>query len=521
MGAPGQIDYNALAAQARQSAPVDYGALASQARAGAADPFGVNAPGVPAPPLPSALRSSRDPFGGAKVLGGPVFPADAIIPTAAAYAVDKVGQWMKGPPKEATGKYSAMADKPVLGAPVIPRPAPGFAGEGLPSGSGIKPGVAILKNAYANAVHVDPVRNVIKALRPTSANADFIETAPGALSDIKSMEDPASPISSNEDFRAHAQAYLDHNRTAMDAYEAIPHAIGASVEGSPITRAMLDAGGDMLKLEDPEAYAALERKAQSYDRPFTLRELKNLHQEGNKRLNGFWNASPDKQAAHLGAGLNPAVEEAKVAAIRDLRYQGLDPENNGAGPREINRRYGAVADLLNASNKRRNAVLGEQPESPFIGLREDILHNTRLIRHGTELPKNSDGLIRRAMANVEPDGGHPSPPDTPGVAGYLGPGPIVTPPPEDTSFVRGAPAMTQPPNPQRALPPASTRFAGSVPDHSGARGVPAQPGFKVGFPQKALPPATSTPRGSRTIGSKHGDILIDPLDLAQYLDLDK
>ncbi len=456
-------------------------------------------PPVASAPLPFTLHPRQ--IGahgippGTPIAGSPLFPSSAAIPTLVAAGLSKLDQLTKGP-ASANDPFGGV---PVAGAPVIPRPDPS-------EGNMLKPLPG--SNFIDNATHINPTRNVIKALKPTSANTDFMETAPGALADIKSMEDPANPIQNNEDFRRVAQSYLDKNRQAMDAYEAVPHAIGASVEGAPITQSMMDAAGDMMKREDPDAYELLQKKADRWSGPITLKDLKGLQQEGNKRMNGFYNASPDKQAAQLGAGLNPAIEEAKLSQIRDLRYNGLDPENSGAGPREIQSRYGAVADLLNASNKRRNSILGEQPETPFAGLREDILQNARLIKHGGEQSKNSDALIRRAMANVTPSDGHPSPADTPAVAGYLGPGAVRMEAGPDGSYVRAADGMYAPPNSTRALPPASTIFQPGVADASGVSATGAPPaGFPVGFSQRQLPAAPrSTGPVDVPLGSQHGDL---------------
>lgn len=307
---------------------------------------------------------------------------------------------------------------------------------------------AALSDAAKSAVRVDPAQVLVKALKPSSGNPDFVDSLPRAMGDIKAAEAHTGPIVDNESLITAAHKALGLNRDAMYPWEAVPSDMKMQVHGAPITNAMMDAAGEMLKLEDPASHAAIAQKAGAYDRPFTIDELKNLHEEGNKRLNGFYSAAPDKQSAMLGSGLNPAVEEAKVAAIRDLRYKALDPENEGAGPREIQQRYGDIADILNAAMKRRNTSIGSQPISPAAGLREEILANARIFKHGDVTPPNADALIKKAFENVEPGGAHPAPPDTPRVAGYLSAPAREMPATPDPSFVRGVPAMAEPPNPR-------------------------------------------------------------------------
>jgi hypothetical protein len=72
--------------------------------------------------------------------------------------------------------------------------------------------------------------------------------------------------------------------------------------------------------------------------------------------------------------------------------------------------------------------------------------------------RGTDSLIRRAYENVEPDGAYPIPSAQRPVRALLGSPSIITPPPEDTSYVRGAQGMYAPPNPARALPPATTHI---------------------------------------------------------------
>jgi hypothetical protein len=160
----------------------------------AGDWFAQNAPpGVPRPPLPDALKPNKDPFNGARVLGAPVLPADAIVPAAVAAGLSKIDEW--------TGMgHPTIAGKPVQGAPVIPRPAPGQAGDGLPSGSLPKPGSSIAKSVAQDisdvgraAADPDVLRAIAKVLPKGPAALDAYDKYAAVKAKIEALRRASGP----------------------------------------------------------------------------------------------------------------------------------------------------------------------------------------------------------------------------------------------------------------------------------------------------------------------------------------
>jgi len=330
----------------------------------------------------------------------------------------------------------------------------------------------------AKATAANPTTAMIRAYGP---NAVDINTLDQALKDVKSTA--SGPISSNADLIDAAKNYLQKNRNDLETWKAIPRDIGKQTSGSSIGQAMLDAAGDTLKQENPGAYNAVADRASTWNRNFTVDELEKRLKESNAKLNGYYNSPTGKQNAAIASGLNVAEEEAKARALRDTLYKMLDPENGGAGPREIQKRYGGVANLLNTAIDKQAAIAGQSAVSPLAGLREDIMNHARIFRQGDVSPTNSDAYIEAAMKNVGDTTPHPAPANTPNVKGYLPKAPY-TGPPVDTSFVHGVDptAMDRQYVEGRLLPPASSGIGVSgttVPDilgrtmrGSGSSGVP-------------------------------------------------
>lgn len=80
----------------------------------------VNAPGVPKPPLPTGLRPRAEAFPGATgpVMGAPIMPAEAILPTVASWGLSKLDRPQN--PAELQRAFPG-ATSPVQGGPVMPR----------------------------------------------------------------------------------------------------------------------------------------------------------------------------------------------------------------------------------------------------------------------------------------------------------------------------------------------------------------------------------------------------------------
>lgn len=328
------------------------------------------------------------------------------------------------------------------------------------------------------------------------------ERIPSALSDIKASA-PEGKIAGNEDFSAAAQAARDENRAAWN--EWLIRAQGKQTSGHPILKATADSLSTTLS---PEARAEILGEAEhNYGGALDTARLEELLHEKNGELAPFYAKDEGVQAAAQQAGArtgrSQALLESQARAIRDTLYQLLDPENSGAGPREIQQRYGAVKSLADASRLLRLGIIAEKPVSQATGIGKlgaAVLNVPGKLLHGdaagaAEGIKNafsgsSDPLIQHAIDSTNEAAPLPRPKNRLYPVGnprQLTAGDAITPPPTDTSFVRSVPAVPNPPNPARALPAPSTIITPTTPtpDGSYVRSVPAVP--NPPNPSRALP----------------------------------
>lgn len=399
----------------------------------------------------------------------------------------------------------------------------------------------------------DPHLTLTQSLKPMASRVNFDRSVATAMPDIKAAEANAGDIQDVGSLLDAVKVAKRANRAQFEQFTTPAQRMRMQVDLNPVADAMEASIPETVKFENttPDgtptgAHQAAIDNANAYRTAVPIEKAEAMLRDTNAALDSYYAKYPGIKRAQLRANPETSALVAKADALRDSLYSALDDPGLGAGPRELNRRYGALTDIEDAAMRRKNVADRQQPESLQQQLSKaqaighavkggvrllsgnpagalDIVQGAagRAASNFLKEQQTTNNLIRRSFKNYSIAPGAVAPPLAPNIRGLLGPASIITPPPADASFVRGVPAMTQPPNPARALPPASTRFAGPIPDQSGVRGVPAQPGFSIDFPQKALPPATSMPRGRRTIGSQYGDILNDPLDLQQYIDLDK
>ena len=126
--------------------------------------------------------------------------------------------------------------------------------------------------------------------------------------------------------------------------------------------------------------------------------------------------------------------KAQRDAAADTLYRGLDPENEGAGPRLIQSRTGNLIDLRDAASRRNNAIVAEQPVtplekmiSPFKGAIQHLMPNRVSGLAFSEGSGRSLPMLKKAFKAVPEEEG----------ANELGmlprPGPRSLPAPGDTS----------------------------------------------------------------------------------------
>lgn len=285
------------------------------------------------------------------------------------------------------------------------------------------------------------------------------------------------------------------NRAVWDQWMA--RARGQVRMGSPIVQASANALKE--NISDPRAAAILNDAARQYNRPLTPDEMYQMLEQKNAELKSFYSSSKEVQAAAERAGADTlktkALLEAQAQALRAMLYRTLDPVGNGAGPAEIQARFGALKAIEEAAHARRTAIIQEHPVNPLEQGANIHLDPRAAIkaRQGSSewLIKNAIDYAPEATPLPTPQGMYPmNPRALPSPPIQMGP---ITP---DASFVRGVPGMYQPPNPARALPPAST-FITPPPDATATTphtGIPPRPPT-FGVPERTVQP----PIGESTV----------------------
>lgn len=366
----------------------------------------------------------------------------------------------------------------------------------------------------------DPRVAINRSLRPVPSDPGFPERIPQTLAAIKAANQGANPAKITDgtlDLIPATQRAIDAHQQALHPW--LERARGVNISGDPIINATRNATAGMLPSEGVSAEGLVSRARQDYGAGFTPEALRARLALLNQRLSSYYNKAPGAQSAAL-ADIPEAVLKAQRDAVADALYQALDPEGSGAGPRGIQQRTGDLIDLKDAALRRNNAIVAEQPLTPFGKLVDPLKGMIRSIMPGKAtgagmaFAEGSEGrslpLIRRAFKAV--DNEQPSSFPRPNAALYpsgnpqraLTTGDMITPQPQDSSFVRG---LGVPPHQQvdkmlRALPSGSASFSQGVvvPDILGRPGQsthrliegPTQPTIPTGQGTRPMPmPETS------------------------------
>lgn len=363
---------------------------------------------------------------------------------------------------------------------------------------------------------------LIQALKPRAVSRRFPQSLDAALPELKAAEATiGKPIASVDDL---LEATTAAKRDIYGQIQALKNnAEGFQVDLSPVADSMVGSIPKKLRLENPDAAAKLEAASAAYRRMFSLDDAEQLLKETNAELEGLYNKYPPSQRKALVSDPEWARLNAQAQAMRNALDAGLDRavQGQGAAARELRRRYGALLDVEMESHRRANVAARQQPQSLSEQLSTaraagdiargawrlmrgdltgaaDIASGVAMRDTATFLKEQqtADALIRRAFAGYTGQRTPVVAPPRRPIRGALGPGPVVTPPPPDSSFVRGVPAeyarreiagyLPPPMPPRRAI-----ELPGDVelppPDPSFVRGVPAEYGAKWEPPQPATP----------------------------------
>ena len=355
--------------------------------------------------------------------------------------------------------------------------------------------------AIGDAFRLDPEVAAERAWRPSPADSEFPQSTPKAGSDVKTYGNPG--VRNNADTIPAANNAIALLQQGMEAYLQRAERAGVQIPGDVLVQATQRAIPDLLWTQDPATAQGLIASADRAfgGRYFDVGRWRDWLRTENASLKKFYSQAGAGQSSAGIAGTPPAIEAAQAQAMRDALYQYLSPEDSGAGPRQIQSRTGDVIALRNNADRASNRVTGERALTPAEGFGKAATGAARIAGapfQNADIPSAyrqmtnpiigpTDSLIGRFYDALPPADPIPQPAGqhhpfmaqrqlTSG-APQMGGGP-------DASYVRSAPAMTQPPNPARALPagpdirvtppPGDTSYVRSVPVKQPLR-LPAPP----------------------------------------------
>lgn len=285
----------------------------------------------------------------------------------------------------------------------------------------VGPVVSGATKAVSGAMDADPAVALTRALKPPPSNSDFAAGLPDAMADIKTH---GGDVVSNDALKANSKVAMNKAQAALETWMQQARSAKVTANGNPIAKATADALPDTMWLEDPKAAQnILATASKAYSRDFSVDQLRKILKEKNAELSSFYDKSTGKQNSTVTSGAPQAVVKAQRDAIADTLYKALDPQGQGAGPREIQSRYGAMKDLAEAADKRTNAINAEKPVSKLgaatstaaaiADIPGKVLHGqTEGALSGLLSPFRgvSDPLIKRAFSNVGDARPFPAPP---------------------------------------------------------------------------------------------------------------
>lgn len=379
-------------------------------------------------------------------IGHAIQQAPGVVPFVGPATVQVGEDVERGNYSAALGGTAALAL--AAASPEIAEKGPGVAAKGLSK-------AASLARDVRDIGKVDPKVALAKAIPPDQYRNSFLEHADATLADVKKFS--GKEIRSNEDVISEAPKAIETLQGGFNEWMNHARQLGVRVKGDSIVNATRKAISALSKRENPEmAQSAIQQIKDAYaGKNLTADELLELLGNKNGQLDSFFDKETGKQIAAAQGGTTPAIVKAQRDEIARILYNSLDPEHEGAGPRAIRSRMGHVIDMLDAANKNRVSIIKEKPVSKLDAIGKGISAVANIpgkIAHGNVeegfgkalhfKSGTSDPLIKRSFAQAGES--EPIPLPSRNALGpfrpRLGPGPVITPPPPDTSGpIKGAP----------------------------------------------------------------------------------
>jgi len=319
----------------------------------------------------------------------------------------------------------------------------------------------------AGGVPVRPEKAMMKAIKPYVRKTDFYENLNRSMPELKASEaELGRPIKTIDDV-------LDGVKVAKKRvwgqYEAIkgPQA-GKEVSLANVADAMESSVSKKALLENPKLADAIKEQADIYRRPFSIADIDELLTTTNAELEAYYNKYPGARRGAVEKNPETAILTAQAKELRSALYGALDEAGGGAAPRELKKRYGTLMELEQEAFRRKNVAARQAPESlteqlgkvgaamkigkavvrgatgDFAGAAGNLAeaYAGRKMAGAIKQRNTTDYLIESSMkrydklptpVKVEPRPARPAPKQ-------ITSGAIVTPAPNDASYVKGVPA---------------------------------------------------------------------------------
>lgn len=447
------------------------------------------------PGLSNKAAGAHDVFSGAGEAAAPlVLPyaaATAAVPTAVGLAAGTAAGTIATQGLKSLGVPDEYAD---LGGDVAGIAAGGYAAKKTPNVA-LKDVPGKVTGAIADQLKGDtPPALLVRGIKPVSSATGFPETLDRSMPELKASEQQlGKPIETIDDLLAATKIAKQRVWSQWEQMAGPQRAMGSTVDLTPVADAIEASIPDKLKLENPQAAAAMMEMAAKYRGRFPLQQAESFLKTSNAELDSYYAKYPTAKRTSAAANPEVAALDAQASAFRGAINNTLDDASGGAAPREVKQRYGALLQMEEAAERRRITTMRQQPSS----LSEQVSKWSgygKLARGGFKAAgalfsqnpslamsavgdvaegvtqqqialmmkeaQSTNGLIKRAFATYT---GAPKPinmPPTRQPAGLLTPGAIRTPPPADPSGVNvttGAPLQPQTAPTSRQLPRGTVR----------------------------------------------------------------
>lgn len=286
---------------------------------------------------------------------------EVMAPVAIAAPVQLVTGMVAGTASGKTAKATAKALGAGEGVSDLAEDMVGF-GVGMAAGAKT-PSAGKIKAKVKEYTKTDPYPALARVFRGAPTADTLLPILPETLTIIQSGN-PGVELHGVTKGRLNiidaANKSLDQNQASLNRW--LFQKRGTKVSGDALVKAAKDAIPELEWRTDPEGSAAIVADAERAfgGKEFGVSELRDFLRTKNAQDSSFWRKSSPRQQQANTAGEPSAIDVAVTDAMRNELYRALDPPNNGAGPREIQRQAGNIIKFRDAIIRRNNAIVAEQ-----------------------------------------------------------------------------------------------------------------------------------------------------------------